>query len=330
MVKFVGKGASMRSGFKLGITAAVAAAVSIGAAQAADYRVAAPIVEPVSPKWSGFYIGGHAGVAFRDEDSGDACDLIIDVSGDPGPNGESCKRGVIADTANSGPNPGESVRFVEVDGEAIAFFDTDSDDDNGLDYFVGAQAGYSWQFGKWVWGVEADVSILGLLDAEDDTTRFQYFHTVTGNTLDDFGGQGTITSNSIIDMLATFRGRAGVALGDEGQFLVYGTGGLALASVETSLGGVFFEGGTMPCNPCVFEGDDDEDELKFGLALGGGFEYAITDEIRFAVEYIGHFFEGQDEKLTFFANDGRTVTFEREGPDNVHTLKGKFNLRLTD
>jgi outer membrane immunogenic protein len=122
--------------------------------------------------------------------------------------------------------------------------DAETDDEDAGDFSVdgvdgGAYAGANWQAGNFVFGAEADLLLSGLEDTSDDLTVDQ-------------GLNGSL------------RARAGIALD---QFLLYGTGGAALTSLDVS--------------------DDDggqEDEL-WGWTLGAGAEAMVTDNLTARVEY---------------------------------------------
>src|ERR1700676_991259 len=101
----------------------------VGSAQAADLPVKAPPPPPAPVwNWTGFYIGG----------------IWNDSRADVFPTGcfitsVTCGLGPVANPIRS-----DSVRFN--DGRFIG----------------GGQAGYNWQAGKWVFGVEGDISWTGI------------------------------------------------------------------------------------------------------------------------------------------------------------------------
>ena len=122
----------------------------------------------------------------------------------------------------------------------------------------GLQAGYNWQFNSLVVGVEGDISF-GSLNAS--TNLF-----------------GTDTYSSKLNALGTLRGRVGWAVD---RFLVYGTGGVALASlsdqlVDTPVG--FTAGPTSNA---------------FGWVAGGGVEYALSGPWIVRAEYLHVGFENR-------------------------------------
>jgi outer membrane immunogenic protein len=111
---------------------------------------------------------------------------------------------------------------------------------------IGGTAGYNWQMGQWVLGVEGDV----------DWTNFKG-NTVVGCP---FGCQ---TSNS---WLATVRGRVGYAFD---RFMPYVTGGVAFGDVRARTPG--------------FAGLSD---TNAGWTVGGGLEFAIYYNWTAKAEYL--------------------------------------------
>jgi len=332
----------MRPALKMGVSALVLASVAaIGSAKAADLPVAAPFEPAVAPalfSWTGFYVGGHVGVAWHDRDHADLCDSIVSARDKVGePIEVECEGlGLIAD----GPDEGLDVRFIDLDGDYIAVLDRDGDDDNH-ELLAGAQAGFNWQSGKFVIGVEADVSYLGWDDDDDQELKFQYFHSLFTNTaaeLGNFEGEGSISIGQDIEWLATVRGRAGLALGAEGRFLPYVTAGVAFAGVENEFSATFSrEGGVDWCDGpggCTFadSDDDEDDDVKVGLAVGGGIEFALSNNISIGLEYLGYFFDDDDDsrEVTFLGDREREITFDLDegGLEDIHTVRGKVNFRF--
>jgi outer membrane immunogenic protein len=120
---------------------------------------------------------------------------------------------------------------------ANADSDAGDSDGNGID--GGAFAGYNWQMNNFVVGAEADVLASGVEGDEGDFDADQ-------------GINGSL------------RARAGIALD---QFLLYGTGGVAMTKLE------------------VDDGTDSDDQSLVGWTAGVGGEALITQNITARVEY---------------------------------------------
>jgi outer membrane immunogenic protein len=113
-------------------------------------------------------------------------------------------------------------------------------------WFGGGQAGYNWQTGQIVYGVEADIQ------GAD----------ITGSVT---AGGATATNN--LNWFGTARGRIGYAAG---AALVYGTGGFAVGGVHDTL-----TSGTTVAH----------DATATGYAVGGGLEYAFSPRWSGKAEY---------------------------------------------
>jgi len=130
-----------------------------------------------------------------------------------------------------------------------------SDENDG--FVGGAQVGYNVQFGSFVVGVEADLQFADL--GNNDGVAFipagfpaTYVPAGRGSDLEWFG---------------TVRARAGFAFD---RVLVYATGGFAYGG-----------GDDGDFNGIINDGDDD---IRTGWALGGGVEYAITNNLTLGIE----------------------------------------------
>lgn len=125
---------------------------------------------------------------------------------------------------------------------------------DSVDSLTGAGfVGLNYQFGQLVAGVEGDVSYA------------------------DFGGstrgcvQGFACRANAGDWFGTVRGRLGFAMD---RWLVFGTAGLAIGE------GVDFKRAGAP-----FNFGKDKSGTRYGYALGGGVDYAVTDNIFVRGEY---------------------------------------------
>ena len=120
----------------------------------------------------------------------------------------------------------------------------------GGGFVGGAQAGYNYQFGMFVAGVETDLQ-----------------YAAVGNKGASYGT--TYYSRDSDGFFGTIRARAGVAFD---RALVYGTGGFAYGDI----------GGNRGYDPVL--GYHSGDEINWGWTLGGGVEYAITNNFTAKVE----------------------------------------------
>jgi outer membrane immunogenic protein len=150
--------------------------------------------------------------------------------------------------------------FGEFDTEGAAALDDPTYSGKGA--LGGFQIGYNKQLGSLVIGVEGDLQAAGI---EESTT----------------GGGATTTTS--LDWFSTARGRVGYAFD---QTLLYGTGGLALGGVETSVSGA---------------GGGSDDKVLMGFAAGAGVEQSVTDNISLKAEYL--YVDLQDKQFETGTND---------------------------
>lgn len=133
--------------------------------------------------------------------------------------------------------------------------------DVNYDGFVGGiEAGYNWQSGSLVLGVEADSSLASIDGYEVDALVAQRPCIIIG--------QGC---SADVDWFATGRLRVGYAMD---TVMPYITGGVALGGVK----GTF----DSPGNACTCDVDD----TTFGWTVGGGIEWAIDDRWSVKAEYL--------------------------------------------
>jgi outer membrane immunogenic protein len=128
-------------------------------------------------------------------------------------------------------------------------------DDNGDGFVGGGQLGYNYQVGSFVLGVEADLQWADL-GGSNGVAVVPAGFPVT------FVPAGTVGG---IDWFGTVRARVGVAFD---RALIYATGGFAY-------------GGADDNNGLGFVNDDD---VRTGWVLGGGLEYAFTNNLTAGIE----------------------------------------------
>jgi outer membrane immunogenic protein len=157
-------------------------------------------------------------------------------------------------------------------------------------FYVGVYGGYAW----------ADYEYGGLDDDADGALaggtvgyNQQFGNWVLGLEAD--GGWAGIeddVDDVTLDWTSTVRGRVGFAFD---RFMIYGTGGAAMGGLES--------------NALA------DDDTRFGYAVGGGIEAALTDNISAKAEYL--YIDLGDDDL-----GGTPVDFD------AHTVKGGLNFRF--
>ena len=202
---------------------AVAAAVSsANSALAADlHQHAHPVFAPAPiATWQGFYVGGSLGGAWLNTTQDDT-GAVSNLSG-----GYYNSSGSSSQTAN------------------------------GLGFMGGLQAGYNFQDGNFVYGIEGDISWIGGNSASSTSSQPVLLGPYGYGSL---SGQKT----SKVDALATLRARFGL---DFNGTMPYLTAGLAVGQIKnsyTASGYANFTASKTSWEP--------------GLALGGGIEHRFAN-----------------------------------------------------
>jgi outer membrane immunogenic protein len=159
----------------------------------------------------------------------------------------------------------------------------------------GVQAGYNYQVGNWVIGVEGDIA----------WSNANGFNDITAGRYD----VADIEVN--MDWLASLAARAGISMD---RTLFYAKGGVGFAQVE--LGDSEGNG-----HPIAGAGSD----TLTGWTVGGGVEHAVTDNWTVKAEYQFYRF-ASDMAIIKFSDGLRMRTFD----DNidVHALKVGLNYKF--
>jgi outer membrane immunogenic protein len=199
-------------------------------ASAADLprKSVAPVFVPPAFTWAGFYVGVNAGYGWAD-----------------------FKR-----TAT----PGTGFNLGPAGNATIASIGTQTFKADG--FTGGVQAGYNWQFGSFVLGIEADFNYI---DAKRSFGPVLTVPTFPFNTY---------ANTSKLEWFGTVRPRLGVAFD---RLLVYATGGLIYGSVKVTDQYVFLVGRGL---------GGSSSSTRFGYTVGAGLEYAVTNNLTVKAEYL--------------------------------------------
>lgn len=135
-------------------------------------------------------------------------------------------------------------------------------------FFGGGQVGYNWQHRNFVFGLEADMSF-GSVDGTQTITPI-----IQSDGTPFLFGASFVTAHQDTSFLLTYRPRVGIALTP--RFLIYGTGGLAIAHVNYSANTSY----PVIAYPVKF------DENKVGYAAGAGAEFLVAKRWSVRGEYL--------------------------------------------
>jgi len=264
------------------VSSVAAAALTVAgafAAQAADLptrkEAPAPVFVPPPFSWTGFYIGGNIGGVW-----------------------ESGSR---------------SINFFSgaTDSWLGAYFpNTLGSSDGG--WLVGGQAGYNYQWGAWVFGVETDF---------DWTSLNRNFNTVSNPILAGTGIPAILVGDQIyahgkfdLNWLGTTRGRIGFVATPDNRLMFYGTGGVAYAGGSSSFS-------IYDLNQGLAWGGNPSSS-RTGWTIGAGAEYAWTNNITFKAEYL--YVDLGSRNFTTIGNLAATTLF----PDVYATAHVNYNLNV--
>jgi high affinity Mn2+ porin len=158
---------------------------------------------------------------------------------------------------------------------------------------VGAQAGYNWQSGPWVWGFETDFSLLDGRRAPGGA--------FVSSPVYPAPPVFTIAANSSANYFASLRGRVGVAYD---RALFYLTGGVASGGARGPA--------TLSINNAVFSAPwSQSSRMKY--AFGAGVEYAFADAWSARAEYL---FLSQSLNTQLFDDGAGSTYYSRVRNEN--------------
>jgi high affinity Mn2+ porin len=173
---------------------------------------------------------------------------------------------------------------------------------------VGAQAGFNWQNGPWVWGLETDLS---LLDGRRGPTG-AYVTSPAYPAPPVF----SLVSNSSANFFASIRGRFGYAWD---RSLLYLTGGVAAGGARGPATLTLGAGGP---DAIFYAPWSQSSRMKY--AIGAGFEYAFADNWSARIEYL---FLNQSLNTQLFDN-GADFTFVSRIRNENHLLRFGLNYHF--
>jgi outer membrane immunogenic protein len=172
-------------------------------------------------------------------------------------------------------------------------------------WLAGVQGGFNYQMGHFVVGIEADAS----------------WSDIDGSSSEDGFIGVPVVYNSDLDLewLATVRLRAGFAVD---RALIYGTGGVAFAQMNydydiTTGGGLELISGSI-------------DENMTGWTIGGGVEYAATQNFTVKLEYLYTDLGDFDDSTVIVADPNNIPdgTYSIDGDVAFHTVKLGVNYKF--
>ena len=264
----------MKTRWLMGAAAAALTVAGAVSAQAADLptrkEAPAPIFVPPPFTWTGFYIGGNAGGIWS---TGGNASTTLYAAGFPF---------LTANFPNANINNSNSG------------------------FIGGGQAGYNWQTGAFVFGVETDFD--GSTLSRSRTIVGPSFVEPIAGLNDFFTANGKIS----LDWLGSTRGRIGFVATPDNRLLIYGTGGFAYGGGSGHLN-------IYDATNGWYWASSNSNATRTGWTVGGGVEYAFTNNWIIGAEYL--YFNLGTKYINTLPNGAVTSFF---GP-NVYTST-KINL----
>jgi outer membrane immunogenic protein len=215
--------------------AAALTVAGVVVAQAADLPMRQapppPLVVPPSFTWTGFYIGANIGGLWNGGDF--------------------------------------SSSYVGLPVVVTSHFPT-SLGGGSIGVLGGGQAGFNWQTGAMVFGLETDID-------GTSASRSKNYVSPTFNGPGNAPDFATWNGSTRLDWIGTTRLRAGFVATPDNRLMLYGTGGFAYGGGNANLD--FYDHTGLAWSGA-------RSSTRTGWTLGAGAEYAITDHITLKGEYL--------------------------------------------
>lgn len=182
---------------------------------------------------------------------------------------------------------GGRTTVTELDGYSFSVFDDTAFKFNSNGFLGGVHAGYLWQSGQLVYGLEMDFT-----GADIDNT--------VANSMIPGSDESFSTS---IDWFGTTRARLGYSID---RFLPFVTGGVAFGHVKSS----YDDNDAGQDNHAV------ADDVVAGWTVGAGAQYALTDNWSLRAEYL--YVDLEDSQGSFETGGD---SFRYDFDNNIHVVR---------
>jgi outer membrane immunogenic protein len=172
-----------------------------------------------------------------------------------------------------------------------ALFGNFSSGRSGASFIGGGQIGFNWQFNQFVFGIEGDIDGKSL--------------SVTNAFTDPGAPFASLEGRARVE--GSVRARGGIAFD---RLLVYATGGWAVTDVRVT--------------GCAAGGCVSDDQALNGYTVGGGVEFALTNNVSLGVEY--RFSDFGRESFELGTVNGVGVTTNADLRE--HQVTGRLNFKF--
>ncbi|HUI94354.1 MAG TPA: outer membrane beta-barrel protein [Xanthobacteraceae bacterium] len=217
--------------------------------------------------WTGFYVGAYVGGAWGSSNAVSGTDCPSrPIIGGKFLGGYFCE---------SPTNPLTAATVANA--AAVGAAGTGSMSSSA--FIGGAQAGYNWQSGRAVYGVEADFGSFSLNESRQGSGAYPVMSPFAFQVIPT-APRFAVSSSLSTDWLVTVRGRIGWTVDN---WLFFATGGLALTNVEST---VNFSDNVASNGGAGAFGAGSNAATKVGWTIGAGAQYAIDKHWSVKAEYL--------------------------------------------
>jgi outer membrane immunogenic protein len=189
----------------------------------------------------------------------------------------------------------------------------------------GLHAGYNWQRGAWVFGLEVDIQGS---DLRRNASVFDFIQ-LPGGSSEEHVYTTAIDSNAALDWYGTGRIRIGHTLGD--RIMVFATGGGVVGLTEVSevtsvnettrFGGAFSD-----------QFSDNNRDIRGGWTGGAGFDFCLTPHIILNFTYLYVDLGDESAGTNVFVTSGQGRTFDSEtrvrADFKFHVFQGGLSFKF--
>lgn len=176
-------------------------------------------------------------------------------------------------------------------------------------YLYGGQAGYNWQRGVWVTGLEIDYSFANIKETQTSVNKIAGDVPLTVTT----------TLESKLDALASARAKLGLLISPD--ILAYGTGGLGWGKSTASIG-IDSCGAKPPCDNM----NTSAVANNFGWVAGAGLQFKLAPTVLVRAEYL-HYDFGKTH-YAFPIGTGTPIDVGVNAKLNVDVIRGGVDFRF--
>jgi outer membrane immunogenic protein len=175
-------------------------------------------------------------------------------------------------------------------------------------FLGGGQIGYNWQSGQFVFGAEADIQASNIKGEVSGDISVDEASPILG------GLDGNAEAGTELEYFGTVRARLGYVPVE--RLLVYGTGGFAYGRTES-----YLRAGADGGPDLV---DVSTRDNRTGWTVGGGAEYAFTDNWSLKTEYL--YTDLGTEEL--FSESIDTIAASLDSDVKFHTVRAGLNWKF--